>query len=178
MSATPIPPLPRTIKKDQFSKEFAKFKTLSLTDIAPTASRTVNVSHQIRTLAWSPLGNLIATGSGDTTLRVWNPERPEVKYSTALSGHSGPIERVAFNPSKIAELATCSADGAVKLWDVRTRNSVKEIKFAEKSCFSLAWHPLGEGLLLGRKVWVLCGVNHITVTPNRTLDVQSLTLPG
>lgn len=110
----------------------------------------LQITHQIRTLAWSPLGTLIATGSGDTTLRVWNPERPEAKYSTLLLGHTASIDRVAFNPGKVAELATCSSDGTLRIWDVRTKSAVKEMKF-DDACYSLAWHPLGEGLLLNRK---------------------------
>ena len=36
----------------------------------------------IRSIAWNPLGSLIATGAVDKTLRVWNPERPFVsEYS-------------------------------------------------------------------------------------------------
>lgn len=152
MSVTPVAPLPKPIKKEQFSKEFAKLKTTSLFDFTGAAARSVtNIAHQIRTLAWSPLGTLIATGSGDNTLRVWNPERPEMRYSTLLAGHGGPIERVAFNPGKVAELATCGADGTLKIWDIRARTATKELKFND-ACFSLAWHPLGEALLLGLKV--------------------------
>ncbi len=149
MSSGAIPPLPNRILPTQFANKFGSFKTTVLNDA--TTSRNFTTSHQIRTLAWSPLGQYIATGSGDRTLRIWNPERPNVKYSTELRGHQGAIERVAFNPTKVSELATCSADGTVKIWDMKTATAVGEVKTGGE-CFSLAWHPFGKGLLLGRKV--------------------------
>lgn len=151
MSVTPVAPLPKLIRKSDFASDFKKFKITPLNDVTPQTRHTLSSQHQIRTLAWSPLGTLIAVGSGDAALRVWNPERPEPKYSTPLTGHTGAIDRVAFNPVKLAELASCSADGTVKIWDIRTKNPTRELKLNDP-CFSLAWHPLGEGLLVGRKV--------------------------
>ena len=53
----------------------------------------------LRSIDWNPLGTMIATGAYDKTLRVWNPERPNVRYSTELKGHETSIEKVAFNPN-------------------------------------------------------------------------------
>ncbi|KAJ9641436.1 hypothetical protein H2199_005406 [Coniosporium tulheliwenetii] len=60
-------------------------------------SRPLLAPHNIRTLAWNPLGTLVATGAGDRTLRIWNPERSQVRNSTELRGHVGAVERVAWN---------------------------------------------------------------------------------
>lgn len=107
---------------------------------------------RLRTIAWNPLGTLIAAGSADKTLRVWNPERPYVKYSTPLVGHAASIEKVAFNPSKDAELCSVSSDGVVKFWDVRTKAVINEIK-GLGDAFTLAWAPDGESLVVGNKVY-------------------------
>jgi THO complex subunit 3 len=81
----------------------------------------------------------------------WNPERPNVRYSTELKGHSAGIEKVAFNPVKDAELCSVSSDGVVKFWDVRTKAVINEIK-GLGDAFTLAWAPDGESLVVGNKV--------------------------
>lgn len=82
----------------------------------------------------------------------WNPDRPNVKYSTELKGHAAPIEKVAFNPVREAELASVSSDGVVKFWDVRTKAVINEVK-ALGDAFTLAWNLDGESLVVGNKVF-------------------------
>ncbi|KAI9851448.1 MAG: hypothetical protein M1838_003637 [Thelocarpon superellum] len=136
----------RSVPKDRFSTFFASQKTQTYYD---PASRGPG-SHSIRTLAWNPTGHLIATGSVDRTLRIWNPERANVKNSTELRGHTGAVQCVAWNPVKEAELASCSADGTVRIWDVRSKGCVGEVKTGGEG-FTLAWHPDGSMLMVGRK---------------------------
>ncbi len=62
-----------------------------------------------------------------------------------------PIEKVAFNPVKDAELCSVSNDGVVKFWDVRTKACVNEVK-GLGDAFTLAWAPDGDTLVVGNKV--------------------------
>lgn len=94
---------------------------------------------------------MIATGSADRTLRVWNPEKSNVKYSTELKGHTASVEKVAFNPVKEAELCSISTDGTVKFWDVKTRTLLNEVKDLGEA-ITLVWHPDGECVIVGNKV--------------------------
>lgn len=107
--------------------------------------------NSIRTLAWNPTGQLIATGSADRTLRIWNPERPAIKYSTELRGHSAGIEKVLFNPVRDAELASCSTDGTVRFWDVRSKTCVSRLDVGGEA-FTLSWSADGSTMVVGRKV--------------------------
>lgn len=107
--------------------------------------------HSIRTLAWNPTGQLIATGSADRTLRIWNPERPSPKYSTELRGHSAGIEKVLFNPVRDAELASCSTDGTVRFWDVRSKTCVSRLDVGGEA-FTLSWSADGSTMVVGKKV--------------------------
>jgi THO complex subunit 3 len=61
------------------------------------------------------------------------------------------IEKIAFNPVKDAELCSVSNDGVVKLWDVRTKACVNEVKGLGHA-HTLAWAPDGTSLLVGNKV--------------------------
>lgn len=107
--------------------------------------------NSLRTLAWNPTGQLIATGSADRTLRIWNPERPAIKYSTELRGHSAPVEKVLFNPVRDAELASCSTDGTVRFWDVRSKTCVSRLDVGGEA-FTLSWSADGSTMVVGRKV--------------------------
>lgn len=82
--------------------------------------------------------------------RLGNPEKPHVKFSTELKGHAAAIEKVAFNPTKDAELCSVSIDGVVKFWDVRTKACVNEVKGLDDA-FTLAWAPDGQSLIVGNK---------------------------
>ncbi|KAI9684763.1 MAG: hypothetical protein M1829_000138 [Trizodia sp. TS-e1964] len=139
-------PFRKSVPKDKFSSIYSTLKTQTYFD---PASRSAG-SHQIRSLSWSPLGNLIATGSVDKTVRVWNPEKPEVKNSTELRGHNSSIEKVAFNPEVESQLCTVGSDGVVKFWDVRSKNCTNEVKTGE-GLISLAWRQEGDGVIVGTK---------------------------
>ena len=105
----------------------------------------------IRSIAWNPTGHLIATGSADKTLRIWNPEKNQVKNSTELRGHTGAIERVAWNPIKEAELASVSSDSTCKFWDVRTKTCLASVPLGEPA-LTVTWAADGSVCLVGLKV--------------------------
>ncbi len=67
--------------------------------------------------ALSPDGTMIALGSNDGTVDIWNPEIGAV--SLVLRGHTGPILQLAF-ASDGRTLATACSDGTVKLWAPHT----------------------------------------------------------
>jgi THO complex subunit 3 len=102
-------------------------------------------------LSWNATGTFIATGAADRTLRIWNPEKSNVKHSTELKGLAGSVERVLFHPFNENELASCTSDGSVRLWDVRTKGSVGELKLGGGP-FTLAWAPNGNEIVVGTKV--------------------------
>ncbi|KAL1996605.1 hypothetical protein VTN49DRAFT_7470 [Thermomyces lanuginosus] len=136
----------RFIHKDRFGYVFGLLRTQSYLDPAARGPG----SHTIRTLAWNPTGQLIATGAADRTIRIWNPERAHARYSTELRGHSAGIEQVVFNPVRDAELASCAADGTVRFWDVRSKTCVSRLDVGGEA-FTLAWSADGRVLLVGRK---------------------------
>ncbi|KAI9794687.1 MAG: NAD-dependent histone deacetylase sir2 [Piccolia ochrophora] len=156
-------PLRRSIPKDRFSALFSTLKTQTYHD---PSSRGPG-SHTIRTIAWNPTGHLIATGSADRTLRIWNPDKASVKNSTELRGHTGAIERVAWNPTKEAELASCSSDGTVRFWDVRSKACTGEVKAGGEG-FTLAWKPDGTEVIVGRKDDALLPIHLPPLVPTIT----------
>ncbi len=67
-------------------------------------------------VAFSPDGARIVTGSGDGTARVWDarPGTPLLE----LKGHTGVVTSVAFSPDG-SRIVTGSWDRTAKVWDAR-----------------------------------------------------------
>lgn len=151
----------RSLGKSAFSPAFTKLKTFVYMD-NPRPGASVSSNHYIRTLSWNASGTFIATGAADKTLRIWNPEKTNVKNSTELriqgATMSTSLERVAFHPINENELASCGTDGMVRFWDIRTKASVGEVKVGDIP-FTLAWTPDGTEIVAGRKDNVLVPID-------------------
>ncbi|KAL2154081.1 hypothetical protein VTH82DRAFT_2757 [Thermothelomyces myriococcoides] len=160
------------ISKELFSGYFKDIPSQPYHE--PASGRGPNAHHRLRLIAWNPLSTWVATVTSEKTIRVWNPEKKEHRYSTELRGHVAGIEKIAFNPAKEAELCSISNDGAVKLWDVRAKACVNEIK-APSGAHSLAWAPDGSSLLVGSKDGVLCQISPAksAVASTRNLGVDT-----
>ncbi len=96
-------------------------------------------SDRINSLAFSPDGLTLASGSEDKTIKLWDVRTGKVKNT--LTGHSGRINSLAFSPDGLT-LAHGSNDKTIKLWDTKTNelkstltesgwlNSIQSITFS------------------------------------------------
>jgi len=72
----------------------------------------------VETVAFSPDGHILATGSDDQTARLWNITDPAHPQPLAtLAGHTGSVRAAAFSPDGHT-LATGSADATARLWNI------------------------------------------------------------
>jgi WD40 repeat protein len=67
------------------------------------------------TVAFRPDGKIIATGSQDTSIRLWNADNG--KEVTILRGHKGYVDTVAFSPDG-KKIVSWAQDGQLLLWDL------------------------------------------------------------
>eukprot|EP01147_Barroeca_monosierra_P000623 gene623-3933_t len=80
------------------------------------AQSVFRVKRGVRSFAYIPKGNLIATGGLDRAIWLWNPY---VTFQAAgvLRGHTAPIHHVCINPIE-NRLYSISVDSQLLVWDV------------------------------------------------------------
>jgi WD40 repeat protein len=70
----------------------------------------------VQSVAFSPDGKTMATGSADHTVILWNVTSPDLPEPlTTLTNHKVVVRSVAFSPDG-KTMATGSADHTVILW--------------------------------------------------------------
>jgi WD40 repeat protein/DNA-binding Xre family transcriptional regulator len=79
----------------------------------------------ILSVAFSPDGKLIASGSNDQTVRLWDWESGQCLKT--LKGHTSGVQAVAFSPDGHI-LASGSHDHTIQLWNVQTQQCLRVLQ--------------------------------------------------
>jgi WD40 repeat protein len=100
----------------------------------------------VESLAFSPDGRYLASGSGDNTVRVWDVATKEAVH--VLSGHQDDIYAVAFSPDS-QRVVSSGLDKTLRLWDVSSGQLLKEMTGHREPVLSAAFSSDGRYIASG-----------------------------
>jgi WD40 repeat protein len=100
----------------------------------------------VTSVAFRPVASLLASGSADRTVRLWNT-RTGTKDGT-LTGHTDGVTSVAFSPDG-AIVASGSSDGTVRLWNPVTATPITTLTGHSGQVSAVAFGPGGTLLASG-----------------------------
>ncbi|KAJ7205925.1 quinon protein alcohol dehydrogenase-like superfamily [Mycena haematopus] len=102
----------------------------------------------VTSVAFSPDGKQIVSGSGDKTVRVWDAESGEV-VAGPFNGHTNRVTSVAFSPDG-KRIVSGSYDKTVRVWDAESGEVVAgPFNGHTNSVTSVAFSPDGKQIVSG-----------------------------
>jgi WD40 repeat protein len=118
--------------------------------VPPLPERHVLSGHTgtVTSVAFSPGGSTLASGSADKTVILW--DLVNEKRGATLRGHSGRVSSLAFAPDG-KSLATASDDGTVIIWDLATNRVCSTLRGHASPFTALAFSPDGMTLAIGSR---------------------------
>ncbi|MCX5965559.1 MAG: hypothetical protein NT070_21260 [Cyanobacteria bacterium] len=111
----------------------------------------------VKIVSFSPDGKILASGSGDNTIKLWDLETG--KEIRTLKGHNDHVNSISFSPDG-KTLASGSGDKTIKLWDLKTGEEIRTLKGHNNHVHSVSFSPDGKTLASGSgdktiKLWDL-----------------------
>jgi U3 small nucleolar RNA-associated protein 13 len=122
-SGQPLPCSPLPVDSDQITSLATRSLLLCVYDANELVRSFKAHEAPVLAMEWDPSSTLLATGSADSSVKVWDMKG---NYCTHyLKGHGGIITSLAFHPTPGNMLLYSAAeDGVIKVWDLVAKNCI------------------------------------------------------
>ena len=100
----------------------------------------------IRSVAFSPNGQYLATASVNYEVQLW--KFPNAERIHTFDGHTGAVLCVSFSPDN-KMIASGSDDGTIRLWDIEKGKLIRILEGSKSWVMSVAFSPNGKKLASG-----------------------------
>ena len=115
-----------------------------VTNNSTPAAVLIGHTEAVTSLAFSPDGEQIISGSADLTVRVWEPRRAAVSFVGSLGRAIRVVLALSPDGSRVA---TENADGNIRVWDRQGRSEGRTFKGQGVSMRDLAFSDEGSKLV-------------------------------
>ncbi len=130
----------------------------------------------VRSVAFSPDGQTLASGSRDETIQLWDTRIG--RHLRTLAGHTDGVLSVAFSPNG-QTLASGSRDETIRLWDTRTGKHLRNLTGHTGDVYSVVFSPDGQTLASASndktiRLWDARTGRHLRILMGHTNGVYSV----
>ena len=121
---------------------YADADVIHIVDTNDVSNESILAGHRryVTALAWSPDGQLVASGSRDCSVRIWDAEKCQELCTLTRTRRT--TEDLEWSPDG-RSLAIADGEKIVRLWDVRSRQVVTTLDDHYFQVTALAWSPGG-----------------------------------
>ena len=125
---------------------------MSYTNDGDTRGHLLGHANEVNTLAFKPGSSILASGSDDDTIRIWDLTWNAWKSRSirTLRGHKNNVEAVAWSPDGTM-LASGSKDRTVRLWNPDDGTTSAILRGHRDTVNAVAWSPDGTLLASGSR---------------------------